>query len=520
MGTTKADQLVVVEEGTLRDAALLDTRWETGEGYVHAGGADAWLFGNRGLAAGDFHIRVRLSVHGLKRSAARFSFNMGESSFGFEGNHEKIYITGIVCRGLGTAGALGTPGSLGIEDGKPFLFEVLRNDKRLRFRIDGKTVHTVAAHAGPIEAFGIDPRRATVRVYDFSAEGSFAGDVYTGEEWGVWFNPKVTPVHGDPKWHGPFLHLPESQLLTVVNHEGGIRAFVSADDGKTWQPSGAITKEDQVFEIRDGNEDILLLRTPKRTILAVFLNIADQKISWDRERQEPNEGMKRYTWCARSLDDGVTWQDVQIVQRGYCGALRDVIQASTGEVVLVGQDVARNPGRNVSYTYVSTDDGITWTRSNVMDIGGRGDHAGSIEGTLTQLRDGRLWILLRSYHGHFYECFSEDKGRTWSAPVASAIKASGSPGLLRRLTSGRLVLLWNRFAKGRPKRLGRREELSMAFSEDDGKRWTEPVILVRERGKRQSYPQVFERRPGELWVSTWQGKQFLKLHEKDFVPGE
>ena len=195
-----------------------------------------------------------------------------------------------------------------------------------------------------------------------------------------------------------------------------------------------------------------------------------------------------------------------------------MIELTSGELVLVEQNVANNPGRNVSLTYFSHDDGRTWTPSNVMDIGGKGDHAGSIEGTLDELRDGRLWILLRSYHGHFYECFSSDRGRTWTKPVPCAIKASGSPGILKRLKSGRLVLFWNRFAQDRPRSLGRREELSMAFSEDDGKTWSEPVILLRLRGRRVSYPFVFERRSGELWVTVWQGSTFIKLQESDFPP--
>jgi len=168
-------------------------------------------------------------------------------------------------------------------------------------------------------------------------------------------------------------------------------------------------------------------------------------------------------------------------------------------------------------TYTSFDDRKTWQRSNNMDIGGHGDHSGTIEGTIEELHDGRLWILLRTYNGCFYESSSKDKGLTWTHPVPGKIKASGSPGILRRLASGRLVLLWNRFAKDRPRRLGRREELSMAFSNDDGTTWTPPVILLRLRSQRQSYPQVFERRPSELWVTTWQGRSFIKLKEADFV---
>ena len=79
-------------------------------------------------------------------------------------------------------------------------------------------------------------------------------------------------------------------------------------------------------------------------------------------------------------------------------------------------------------------------------------------------------------------------------------------------------MLWNRFAESRPPRLGRREELSIAFSEDDGKTWSEPEVLLRLRGQRVSYPAVFESRPGELWVTVWQSATFIKLQENDFIP--
>ncbi|MEW6359596.1 MAG: sialidase family protein [Planctomycetota bacterium] len=516
MSEGQMKELIIVANGKGKDVCLSDP-WRDGDGFLEGTGDDAWLLADRGLGKGDLLITARLAIRKLGQSAARFSFNCGESSFGFEGSHGKIYLTGIFFKGKGTTGALGDPGEAGVIDGKPFAFEVIRKSETLTVRINGKDVHHAAVKDEEIESFGFDPRRAVVQIEQFSATGSFLSQVYTPGYWDLWFDPRCCPVQSE--WRGPFVNLPDDSVLTVVNSDGGVRAFASKDDGKTWQPRGFIKKEGQTFKIRDGNGDTLLLRTRSGVLLCAFLNIFDEKISWDYQKQEPLPDMKRFTWLARSFDDGATWPEVEIVQKGYCGALRDMIQTSTGEIALVGQDVANNPGRSLSFTHVSTDDGKTWMRSNVMDIGGRGDHAGSIEGTIEELRDGRLWILLRSYHGHFYECFSSDKGRTWTGPVASKIKASGSPGLLKRLASGRLVLLWNRYAENRPKQYGRREELSMAFSEDDGKTWTEPAIVVRLRGKRQSYPQAFERRPGELWISTWQGGQMFNLFEKDFIGG-
>ena len=83
-----------------------------------------------------------------------------------------------------------------------------------------------------------------------------------------------------------------------------------------------------------------------------------------------------------------------------------------------------------------------------------------------------------------------------------------------RLKSGRLLLFWNRLLpEGRadyPRRSGRgysqrpaswhRDELSLAFSSDDGRTWSEPKIILRGDAL-VSYPSAFERREGEIWVS-------------------
>ena len=52
---------------------------------------------------------------------------------------------------------------------------------------------------------------------------------------------------------------------------------------------------------------------------------------------------------------------------------------------------------------------------------------------------------------------------------------------------------------------GHREELSLSLSSDEGKTWTEPVVVGRKKSARVAYPYVFEPRPGYLWVTTMQG---------------
>ena len=205
-----------------------------------------------------------------------------------------------------------------------------------------------------------------------------------------------------------------------------------------------------------------------------------------------------------------------------------MIQLRSGRVVLGCQAAVANPGRHVCFSYASDDEGQSWTKSPVIDLGaygGYGDHGGGIEPTLAQLHDGRLWMLIRTYQGCFSEAFSADEGRTWTDVRPSPIAASGSPGQLRRLHSGRLALLWNRYIDKAAK-TGRREQLSLAFSEDEGRSWTAPAVVAydpmrpgdKEPDHRLSYPYVYERVPGQLWITTFQGPLRIKLEEDDFLP--
>ena len=78
-----------------------------------------------------------------------------------------------------------------------------------------------------------------------------------------------------------------------------------------------------------------------------------------------------------------------------------------------------------------------------------------------------------------------------------------------------------------------RDEISIAFSEDEGQSWSEPVVFARNPrhpgvmtlpdGRQMftggiSYPKIFERRPGEMWITTVvQGHLRVSLNEEDFL---
>jgi len=88
--------------------------------------------------------------------------------------------------------------------------------------------------------------------------------------------------------------------------------------------------------------------------------------------------------------------------------------------------------------------GLNWIRSNVIDLSGVGHHSGVTESTVEQLKDGRLWMLMRTNWGVLWETYSDNEGLTWKNYEPTKIDASSAPGMLKRLQSGRLFLVWNR----------------------------------------------------------------------------
>ncbi|MEQ1887535.1 MAG: sialidase family protein [Bryobacteraceae bacterium] len=191
------------------------------------------------------------------------------------------------------------------------------------------------------------------------------------------------------------------------------------------------------------------------------------------------------------------------------------IQTSKGRLVAVVEHLDPDLKRWVVCSFVSGDAGKSWRRGNWIDLGGRGHHDGAVEPMVVELKDGRLMMLIRTNLDQFWRAYSDD-GLYWRTIEPSGIDASSAPGWLTRLKSGRLVLVWNRLNSERKgewkKSAGRstaenpaswhREELSIAFSDDDGQHWSKPVLIAHHDGGQLAYPYVLERSPGELWVFT------------------
>lgn len=343
--------------------------------------------------------------------------------------------------------------------------------------------------------------------------GVVASGGASGEE--RWTHPLCKPLAVVK--NGPFVELGDGSLMTVDN-DG---ARISKDDGATWsdpQPVYSGVKMGHVGHVGQ------ILRTRDDALVVVYLDFNTRRWDWDDAKGAPRtpDACRLEVWAIRSTDGGRTWVDQQRLLDGYNADFTGFLQTRSGRIVVTLEHLVADPAHWAVCSFVSDDDGKTWQRSNWIDLGGHGHHDGATEPTAVELSDGRLLMLIRTSLDRFWEAYSYDQGRYWRVIQPSPIDASSAPGHLIRLRSGRLALAWNRLGpQGQTPSLEKsltktpkpspasevpaswhREELSLAFSEDDGTSWTKPIAIAREKGGQVAYPYLFERRPGELWVFT------------------
>jgi len=337
----------------------------------------------------------------------------------------------------------------------------------------------------------------------------------------TWLHPKCAPLPSDTL--GPFITLADGRILAV--HDRSV--LISGDEGATWDASPIFGEGEDVAI----STERALIRTKNGVIILAFMNLREEDWRWNSQTHDADPGTRLPNYVIRSLDEGKTWQDLQKLHDDWTGAIRDMVEMRDGRVVFTSMRLLNRPGRHSVLTYSSVDSGLTWKPSNIIDLGDNGHHGGATEATVEQLNDGRLWELIRTNLGVFWQAFSDD-GVYWRTMGPTTIAASSAPGLLTRLVSGRLLLVWNRpFPDGTTEYpltggdcewsevpvSNHRGELSVAFSEDEGKTWTPPVVLAREPGKSLAYPYVYERSPGELWLTTMQGGIRVKVNESDLL---
>jgi predicted neuraminidase len=85
---------------------------------------------------------------------------------------------------------------------------------------------------------------------------------------------------------------------------------------------------------------------------------------------------------------------------------------------------------------LTADQGVTWTFHGHIEA-----PAWALENMLAERNDGRLWMLIRTGAGVLWQSTSDDGGRTWAPGAPTEIVNPGVRFCIRRLASGRLLLI-------------------------------------------------------------------------------
>jgi len=133
-------------------------------------------------------------------------------------------------------------------------------------------------------------------------------------------------------------------------------------------------------------------------------------------------------------------------------------------------------------TYYSDDDWRTWKTSNLVRVPNTIPNiwqTGAVEPTFVQLRDGRIWMLLRNSTERLWESFSEDLGESWGQPRPSRFYAGPNTwSTLKRLSDGSILLVWNHAMMMNPSatqdkwNFTNRDVAHAAISRDEGLTWS------------------------------------------------
>ena len=177
------------------------------------------------------------------------------------------------------------------------------------------------------------------------------------------------------------------------------------------------------------------------------------------------------------------WSDVQFIGEGFLRCKPTVL--SDGRWILPAYD-----WKSDRYAWIeSADQGRTFTRKQgPVKVDSIFDETMFYE---YLPENGRcLKLLARTHQGYIAQSLSADGGATWT-PCSSFLPAPGSRFFIRRLRSGRLLLIYNDHPSNRT-------NLKALLSEDDGETWKGGLLL--DDSGNISYPDAAELPDGSITV--------------------
>lgn len=307
-----------------------------------------------------------------------------------------------------------------------------------------------------------------------------------------------TPRNGE----GTFLRLNDGRIMFAYTKFSGtlwyddasadIAVVLSSDEGETWSEPETIIYHDSTSKnvmcpslIRMNNGDTGL----------IFL-----KKILGSENAVP--------WFTRSEDEGKTWSEPEriindtenyyVIENDHAIVLKDgriLLPANFHSEVIDGKTVDCEHGLKV--IFCSDDDGKSWYElSERQDIPfSHKSRTGLQETMLYEFSDGKLWALSRTDMAFQYECFSYDRGKTWTLPEPNTFFSSPPSPLLIKRAMEKTVAVFNpvpNFTGRDTKSTWGRTPLLCAVSDNDGESFHKIFYLEKDPLNAYCYPAIFD----------------------------
>ena len=316
--------------------------------------------------------------------------------------------------------------------------------------------------------------------------------------------------------------LPELMISQQAHPFSHTSSYVRLDDGRIFHGSygASTTSSDNGMTwadtrlMRDTNGKQLYSQTivrlaGKNAIGSIGEQRLRQELCWKPTWPTPYAQMKRSCQVLfwRSDDGGETWQlPVPVTPHGvhFQTLVDTAIRTSSGRIVvpvyshlgqkttgpqdqplLMSGKLVRNqwlgtaghffdPGFCTVVVCYSDDEGQTWQRNDDGDLFILPEYSvyhSLYEPTVTEVKPGRLLMMMRTGLGRLFQAWSNDNGTTWTRAQPTSLAASHAPAQLRTLPNGHLLCVWTQETEEEVKAGYVRTRLSSAISRDGGRVW-------------------------------------------------
>ncbi|MHC4623356.1 MAG: sialidase family protein [Planctomycetota bacterium] len=247
----------------------------------------------------------------------------------------------------------------------------------------------------------------------------------------------------------------------------------SSDNGKTWS-------DDRILLPNEGKCNVMsvsILRLTSGELLVFYLRK-------DERLRTCSAYVRRSGDELRTLEGAVR---VTLLE-GYHVVNNDrAVELSTGRLIVPAAlhtgfdeagDITKFTGKGIPMVYYSDDRARTWRRANMPVVPISQRRLVLQEPGVVELKDGRLWMFMRTSHGSQYGCYSRDGGITWSEPKPTNLLSPCSPATIERIRwTGDLLCVWNDHSGAHPFTEGKRRPLCFAISSDDGRSWSPSRVI-------------------------------------------